>query len=149
VEKGQLGIFSPRRIIFIWEGTIAILPDSRTIRLLEDIKRRMALWDAAVGYWEIQERTVALMWSLFQRTDMRLDVCLTTRGPNFALAVARWIERRNLPVRYVYSETPSDLGRMLPQMPDVDRVYYGVEEQRWSYGPRGYYLDPDQPITVS
>jgi hypothetical protein len=142
MEKGQLGTQTQRRFIFIWEGAVASLPAGRVVRDLEWIKRRMGLFDAAVKYWEVHSWCLATMWSLMARTDRRIDLCVTTRQPEFAKAVGRRAERENWPVRYVFCESPQGLGRLLPQMPDVDLVYYGLEEQRWAYGPSGYHITP-------
>jgi hypothetical protein len=137
VKNGQLGTEVPLRSIFIWEGAVATLPGGRVIRDLEWIKRRMGLFDQAVRYWQLNGPTINQMWSMLATTGMRIDVCVTSRQPEFAMAVARLMERQNLPARYVFSETAAGLGRKLPTMPDVWRVYYGLEEQRWAFGPHG------------
>jgi hypothetical protein len=142
VEHGQLGTEVQHRVIFVWEGAVASLPDNRATHALEAIKRRMALWNAAVRYWEINPMAVAAMWQIHERTTLRIDLAVTSRGPNFAIAVAKLIQDRNWPVRSIFCETPDSLGRMLPQMPDVDRVYYGMDEHRWALGPRGMFFDP-------
>lgn len=142
MERGQLGTEIQHRVIFVWEGAVASLPENRTTRSLEAIKRRMARWDAAVRCWEINTMAIAAMWQIHERTLLRIDMAVTSRGPNFALAVAKLIQERNWPVRAIFCETPDALGRMLPNMPDVDRVYYGVPEHRWALGPRGTFFDP-------
>jgi hypothetical protein len=148
VEKGQLGTTVPPRMIFIWEGTVAHLPEGRAIHSLEWIARRSGLFDKAVSYWRVHERTLAWMWTIFARTEHRIDVCVTTRQPEFAMAVARLMEHGNLPVRYVFAQSPAGLGRMLPSMADVSHVYYGLEEQRWAYGPHGVFITPETPIAL-
>lgn len=142
MERGQLGTGIQHRVIFVWEGAVASLPDDRATRALESIKRRMALWDAAVRYWEIHDLAVRTMWQIFQRSTLRIDMAVTSRGPNFGLAVARLCQERNWPVRAIFCETPASLGRMLANMPDVDRVYYGDPDHRWALGPRGAFFDP-------
>ena len=141
MQKGYLGTGTERRIIFIWEGAVANLPDKRAVQAMETVKCRVKLWDQAVDYWEISEKAVGWMWSIWMRSDMRIDLCVTTRPEPFAKAVTRLVELRNWPVRYVFAAAPADLGRLLPTMPDVDRVFYGLEYQRYAYGPKGQFFD--------
>lgn len=148
MRNGQLGTEAQRRIIFVWEG-VATLPDSYTVQILERYKRRLHLWDQALGYWEINGWALNLMWTLLVRTDFRIDMAVTTRQPEFAQAVARKCEAENWPVRFVFAESAPKLGRRLASMPDVERVYYGLPEQRWAYGPHGYFISADVPLTVS
>lgn len=146
MQRGELGTEANSRLIFIWEGAVASLPDKRSTYLLEHIKRRMGLFDEAVGHWEVHPWGLAAMWSLLARTQLRIDLCVTSRQPEFAQAVARKAERENWPVRYVFSETAQDLGRRLATMPDVKRVYYGLPEQRFAFGPHGYFFGPGVPL---
>jgi len=97
----------------------------------------------------VQDRALALMWSLNQRTPWRIDLVVTTRGPAFTKALSEKVTQENWPVRYVTYDTPQSLGRALSYMPDVQRVYYGLEEQRFAYGPHGFFCGPDTPLTVS
>lgn len=148
MEKGQLGTEIQKRFIFIWEGTVAHLPDRPMVRNLEWSKRRLHLWDQAVGYWVLHDIAIKWMWTLLVRTDIRTDVCVTSRSDDFAQAVARRLERDGLPVRYVFADSPNSLGRRLPVMPDVDRVYFGLEHQRWAYGHKGVLLNEAHPHQV-
>jgi hypothetical protein len=141
VKHGQLGTEVPLRAIFIWEGAVASLPEGRVIHNLEWIYRRWGLFDRAVKYWQMNGPTINQMWSMLATTGMRIDVCVTSRQPEFAMAVARLMERENLPARYVFSETAAGLGRKLPTMPDVYRIYYGLEDQRWAFGPHGVKIN--------
>ena len=147
MRRGQIGTESPQRVIFIWEGAVAALPDHKMVRAWERVCCNLARWDQAVGYWKAHTWALALMWSLNQRTPWRIDICVTSRGPSLTKALSARVTQENWPVRYVFCEP--DLGRKLAQMPDVERVFYGIEEQRFQYGPQGYFLDPSQPITVS
>jgi hypothetical protein len=137
VQKGYIGTGSERRVIFIWEGVLAELPAKRLVHGMERLKCALKLWDQAVDYWEINDVVLKWMWSLFSRSDMRIDLWITTRPAAFGHAVTRLIERNNWPIRYVTALPAGELGRLLPTMPDVDRVYYGRPEQRWAYGPQG------------
>jgi hypothetical protein len=136
-------------VIFIWEGAVASLPDLYAVQTLERYKRRLHLNDQALAYWEIHRWALNLMWSLLVRTDYRIDLCVTTRPAEFAQAVARRTEEENWPVRYVFAKSAPDLGRRLASMPDVERVYYGQEDQQFSYGPHGFFISQDVPLTVS
>lgn len=127
---------------------MAVLP-GRPIQTLEWLARRTGQFDHAVGYWKPHQHALGLMWSLLARTPLRIDLCVTTRSERFAQAVAHKIEVENWPISYVFASAPEDLGRRLPYSPDAERVYYGLESQRWAYGPQGYFLSRDAPITVS
>ena len=140
MQKGQLGTGTERRIIFIWEGTVAELPEKRTVKAMESLKAKMKLWDQALSYWDISDTTVKWMWAILARSNLRIDVCVTTRPPEFAKALARLSERNNWPIRYVFAQSVGDLGRALPAMPDVDRVYYGRINQRWALGPKAVFF---------
>jgi hypothetical protein len=109
---------------------------------MESVKATLKLWDQAVGYWEISDVALKWMWSILTRTPMRIDVAVTTRPAGFAKALARLVEQNNWPIRYVFAQNAAHLGRLLPAMPDVDRVYYGRPEQRWAYGPHGFFFSP-------
>lgn len=141
MEKGQLGTEVPRRVIFIWEGVVAHLPDQYVIKTLERYKGRLGLCHQALSYWQVNDLAVQAMWSIHQRSPMRIDLCVTSRGELFTKAVGQLATERNWPVRYVFCEAPEALGRLLPTMPDVDRVYYGLEGQRYAYGPQGVFFD--------
>lgn len=149
MKKGELGTETKRRVIFIWEGAVATLPDRYTVRMLERYKGRLGLYDQAVSYWEISERSLNLMWTLLARTFYRIDLCVTSRGPGFTQAVTKRVEKENWPVEYVYCAQASDLGRSLAHAPDVERVYYGLEQHRWVFGPHGYHIGPDTPLGVT
>jgi hypothetical protein len=127
---------------------MADLPNRRAVRTLEWSKGHLGLYDQALNYWEIHPWCVALMWALISRTTYRLDLCVTTRGPGFALAVAKRIEQENWPVSQVYCMEAHTLGRTLARAPDVHRVYYGLEHMRWAFGPNGYFIGPDVPVGV-
>jgi hypothetical protein len=143
MEGGQLGTEAERRMIFIWEGAVATLPDYYGIHNMERLRMAMHRYDAAVQLWQINEFAIKWMWTIWVRAPFRIDICVTTRGPKFAEAVAKKCERRNWPVRYVFAESAQTLGRNLPTMPDVERVCYGLEEQRWAFGPQGFRLARD------
>jgi len=143
LRHGQLGNEQQRRMIFIWEGSVATLPDKKMVRAWEQVDCNVGRWDAAVALWQINDFGLKWMWSVLERSYLRIDVCVTTRPPEFAQAVARKCERENWPVRYVFAEAAPELGRRLPTMPDVERVVYEREDQRWAYGPHGYRLSPE------
>jgi hypothetical protein len=127
-------------MIFVWEGAVASLPDSPAVRALERCRMQLGQWRLAVDYWQINERAIQWMWSILVRTNFRIDIVVTSRHPHFAKALSYKCDRENWPVRYVFA-TPADvLGRQLPRMPDVERVVYGLEEHRWSFGPQGLSL---------
>jgi hypothetical protein len=108
----------------------------------------LGLYDQAVGYWEIQERTISFMWTLFSRTFWRIDLVVTSRGAGFTQAVARKVLQNNWPIEYIYHGDATVLGRGLAHAPDVKRVYYGLDEHRWAFGPHGYHIDPDTPLGI-
>lgn len=140
MEKGQLGTQTQRRLIFVWEGAVARLPGPRMLQRIEWVDCHMKAWDRALGRWEINTSALQWMWSFLATTELRIDLAVTTRPPGFAQALARRVEHENWPIRYVFAVTATDLGRLLPAMPDVVRVYYGLEEQRWAFGPQGFHL---------
>jgi hypothetical protein len=142
VQKGQLGTNGQRRVIFIWEGVVAQLPDKRAVRTMESLRQRLRRWDQAVSYWNINDHAIKAMWSISVRTTLRIDVIVTSRPREFGEAVGRLVERNNWPIRYVSAISAPALGRLLPTMADLDRVYYGLADQRWNFGPHGVFFHP-------
>ena len=148
MRRGQLGNDVKQRVIFIWEGGVATLPDTYTVRMLERYKERLTLHEQALGYWKVSGRSINFMWTLLSRTFYRIDVCVTSRGAGFTQALSQKILQENWPVEYVYHAKATDLGRSLAHAPDIKRVYYGLEQHRWIFGPHGYRIGPDNPLTV-
>jgi len=110
---------------------------------MEKVKCNLGLWDQALSYWQVRDEAIKWMWSILERTYIRIDVVVTTRPAEFAQALARKCEQENWPIRYVTAESPQKLGRRLSTMPDVKRVFYGLAEQQWAYGPVGYHFGGD------
>ena len=148
MRKGELGTESPRRVIFIFEGAVATLPDHYTVRMLERYKGRLHLYDQAVGYWKVRERTLQFMWTIMSRTFFRIDLAVTSRGPGFTQAVSRLVQKNNWPIEYVYCAEAQVLGRSLAHAPDVAKVFYALEEHRWCFGPQGYCIGPGKPMVM-
>jgi hypothetical protein len=140
VKNGQLGTDRERRFIFVWEGTVASLPDSRAVRALEWVDCHAGQWRMAVDRWKVDPLALKWMWSIMVRSPFRIDMVVTSRPPRFAKALTAKIEMENWPVRYVFATSADALGRQLPAMPDVERVVYGLEEHRWCFGPQGLSL---------
>lgn len=130
-------------MIFIWEGAVATLPEGRTVRAMEKVHGNLGDWSGAVNYWQINEYALKWMWAVLSRTDFRIDLCVTTRPPAFAEALARKCDQENWPVRFIFAQSAPELGRRLTSMADVERVIYGLEEQRWAFGPHGFRLTPE------
>jgi hypothetical protein len=147
VEKGRIGTDAEGRVVFIWEGAVGYLPDRPVLQTLERLSIRTGQYRKAINYWKVHGKALSLMWTLLQRTNWRIDMCVTSRGPGFTQALADRVMEENWPMRYVFCD--NELGRKLPYMPDVQRVFYGHEEQRFAYGPQGYHLDFSKPISVS
>jgi hypothetical protein len=140
MEHGQLGTAIQQRVIFIWEGAFAAPPSSH---LTESLLRKTHRWDSAVGLWEIHPVMVGQVWYLRNHTPYLVDLAVTTRESGFTRSVAKLVERENIPIRYVFRIEPEKLGQRLPYMPDVVRVFWGLESQRWVFGPKGYGVPPD------
>lgn len=148
MRRGQLGTDPKQRVIFIWEGALASLPGHRSIRTVEWLACRTGQHRQALSYWKVSGRSLNMMWTLFARTFFRIDLCVTSRGPGFTEALSKKIQQENWPVEYVYCAQAEDLGRSLAHAPDVARVYYGLEEHRWAFGPQGCHIGPDIPFVV-
>lgn len=142
MDRGQIDTSIRRRVLFIWEGAVATLPDYPVVQSLERWHRRLHRWGRAVDLWKISPDALKAMWTIYERSPLRIDLCVTTRGAGFSQAVADLATELNWPVSYVFCEAPADLGRLLPSMPDVQTVYYGLDEQRFAYGPQGVFFDP-------
>jgi hypothetical protein len=141
MERGQLDNSYQRRFIWVWEGAVAHLPvERRAIQHRERIARRLHHWDQAVDYWRIHDLIIAQWWTIHATLPVRNDIAVTTREREFAMAVAEMCERENLPIRYVFSTEPHVLGHKLVHMPDVVNVFYGLPNQQFVFGPKGYHV---------
>jgi len=146
MRKGELGTEAQRRVIFIWEGAVATLPDQYTVKTLERYKGRLHLYDQAVRYWRVSPRCINFMWTIMSRTFYRIDLAVTSRGPGFTQAVSKLVQEKNWPIEYVYCAKADVLGRSLAHAPDVARVFYGLDEHRWLFGPQGHHIGSDKPL---
>lgn len=148
MRRGEIGTDAKQRVIFVWEGAVASLPDHRSVQAMEWLACRTGQHSQALKYWKVSGKSLGFMWTLFSRTFFRIDVCVTSRGAGFTKALSKKITQENWPVEYVYHAETNTLGRSLAHSPDVWRVYYGLEGQRWAFGPQGYFISPDTPLTL-
>jgi hypothetical protein len=147
-KHGLVDTTIQKRYIWIWEDAVAHLPtERRAILYRERVARRIHRWDEAVSCWRLHEKTIAFWWSA-PAMALRNDIAVTTREPGFAQAVAEYMERENLPIRYVFAIEPHVLGRKLVHMPDVVRVFYGSHTQQFVYGPKGYAWTLSEPSSA-
>lgn len=142
MEQGDIDGGKPaQRLLFIWEGTLGVLPPSAEVR--ERLFTRLKWWEKAAGLWAINPAAVTRIWDLWNRYDFRCDLVVTTRPEAFAKALENRLEHEDTPVRHVTAMDPGVLARKLVYMPDVTWVIFGDPAQQFTYGSKGRFMPHD------
>lgn len=138
MRNGDLANVPVPRIVVVWENAIGYLPDHRRERWRELKKARD--WDGLVRLFELDQLMLRTITDLTYRFSVSVDV-VTYSGPEpFADALARLLDRENVPVRIVFSSTPERMARRTSYEPDIVAVYDANAEHSLAYGRKGVHL---------
>ena len=139
MEKGDIGAGRIPRYLFVFEDTLARLPNDDII--MSKLSEKLHAWDRLAGYWEVNVEALHVVEDHAWRQGVRCDVVTFLYGQNFARALLKNFEEIGAPVNGAsYEISAGRLGRRLAHMPDVLAVYDGSKRRLWSYGPRARLL---------
>ena len=137
MKNGDLSNQPAPRLIVVYEGALAYLPEDRVKEYEKALKKK-------------DYKKVA---ALFRFNSAMLDKILyLSFKKNYNISVVTWFPEEvvgeieealatlSIPVRSVFSSSPDDLARLLPYNPDVVCVYDPVPEHILKYGSKGFVL---------
>lgn len=142
MKHGDLSNQPSPRIVVVFEGAIGILPKENEKKYHKAVNKKH--WTEAVGYYELQELMLRKILDLTWRQNFNVQI-VTWMGEEAANAIKQVLDEENIPVRGVFSSTPSRLSRDLAYNPDIMAVYDPDPDHRFTYGSKGVVLlDPFQ-----
>lgn len=94
--------------------------------------------------WTFNDKVVRAVWDMVWRHKYSVDV-VTFLGEEFALALTDRFDEEGIPIGKVTATQPHFLARKLAYMPDVAAVYDADQSRRFTYGSKGYLVDPERP----
>lgn len=139
MRGNDLGNTPVPRLVVVFENAIGYLPDD-----LRDQWRELKAardWEGLARLFELDQMMLRKITDLTYRFSVSVDV-VTYCGPEpFAEALARVLDRENVPVRIVFSSTPERMARRTSYEPDIVAVYDGTPGHALVYGRKGVYLE--------
>lgn len=144
MQGNDLGNTPTPRIVICFENALGYLPDRSRDRWREMKAARD--WDGMARLFELDQMLLRKITDLTYRFSVSVDV-VTYCGPEpLADALARLLDRENVPVRYVFSSTPERMARRTSYEPDIIAIYDANEEHALAYGRKGVYLTRYQQL---
>lgn len=144
MRGGDLGNTPVPRLVVVFENAVGYLPDRNRERWRELKAARD--WDGLARLFELDQMMLRKITDLTYRYSVSVDV-VTYSGPEpLAEALARLLDRENVPVRIVFSSTPQRMSRRTSFEPDIMAVYDANEAHAMVYGRKGVYLTSYQQL---
>lgn len=138
VRGNDLGNTPVPRLVLVFENGIGYLPDDRRGQWRELKAARD--WDGLARLFELDQMMLRKITDLTYRYSVSVDV-VTYSGPEpLADALARLLDRENVPVRVVFSSTPERMARATSFEPDIMAVYDANPGHSLVYGRKGVHL---------
>lgn len=136
MQGGDISSEPPRRILLLWEDTLADVPNAMIP--MEKLARKMHRWARAASLWLPRELARGRCWQVSDQLGVRLQV-VTFLGDGFAEALAERLDDEGWPVMgtVLAPPNPGTLGRELAGRRDVLQVVDGAENRFLHYGARG------------
>lgn len=136
MQRGDISGEAPKRILLVWEDTLADVRPSRALQ--EAAFRKTRQWKRAVRCWDERPLSRGRCWQVSNQLGVRLQV-VTFLGEGFADALEDRLDAEGWPVvSYVEQyPNPGALGRELAGRQDVLQVVDGLENRFLHYGRRG------------
>ena len=139
MRGNDLGNTPVPRLVVVFENGIGYLPDDRRDQWRELKAARD--WDGMARLFELDQMMLRKITDLTYRFSVSVDV-VTYCGPEpFAEALARVLDRENVPVRIVFSSTPERMARRTSYEPDIVAVYDANPGHVLAYGRKGVRLE--------
>lgn len=138
MRGNDLGNTPVPRLVIVFENAVGYLPEDR-----RDEWRRLSRarqWDDVARLFVLDQLMLRKITDLTHRFSVSVDI-VTYCGPeSFAEALARLLDRENVPVRIVFSSTPERMARRTSYEPDIRAVYDANPEHVMVYGRKGVHL---------
>jgi hypothetical protein len=139
MRHGDLDNTPVPRLVIVFENAVGYLPDDRRDRWAELKAARD--WDGMAGLFELDPMLLRKITDLTYRFSVAVDVVVYCGPEPLAEAVARRLDRENVPVRIVFSSTPERMSRRTSYEPDIMAVYDANPGHQLAYGRKGRYLE--------
>lgn len=137
MERGELSGDIPKRCLVIWEQGLADLGNGTA----EAWALRMHRYKRAVRAWDLNQHMVDRVWDFWSRYNLRCDLVVTSRPPEFTDAVEDFLEAYDVPIRHCLTLTIEELGRRLIRMPDVHVVIHRDPNLLWAFSDKGRMVE--------
>jgi hypothetical protein len=138
MRHGDLDNTPVPRIVVVWENALGYLPEDRRDQWRE--LSRAGDWDAVARLFVLDQLMLRKITDLTYRFSVSIDI-VTYCGPEaFAEALARLLDRENVPVRIVFASQPERMARATSFEPDIMAVYDANPEHALVYGRKGVHL---------
>lgn len=134
MQKGDLSHDIVPRILLVFEGAVAFLPDDK--RKAFDKAYRKQRWTDALALWELNELMLRKIWDITFRKSLTVEL-VTFLGQGMADVLAARMDEEDMPIARVWATTPGQLSRRLAYMPNVSVVYDPDENHVFTYGSKG------------
>lgn len=142
MKNGDLSNVVAPRIIVVYEGAVAYLPEDRVKDYEKALKKNN--WHEIVNLFRFNSQMLDRILYLTWKKNYNISI-VTWFPQEMASAIEDKLADLSIPVRSVFSSEPDDLARLLPYNPDVVCVYDPVPEHILKYGSKGFVLtDPNQ-----
>lgn len=143
MRKGDISARPAPRLLFVWEGLIAHLPESE-VKAWER-ERRKKRYAQGLKRWVTDSTMIAQMWRVAWNYDFGIDV-VSYLDEGFENTLRVRLDAENAPVGNVLVTTPERLIREMP--PNIGRVFDPDPSRVLHYGSIGrivtdpYVFDP-------
>ena len=138
MRGNDLGNTPVPRIVVVFENAIGYLPEEKRAEWRRLSRARQ--WDDVARLFVLDQMMLRKITDLTYRFSVSVDV-VTYCGPEeFAEALARLLDRENVPVRIVFASTPERMARTTSYEPDIRAVYDANPENALVYGRKGVHL---------
>jgi hypothetical protein len=134
VRGGDIEAFVALRFVFVFDGLLAKLPDSR--KKLYKGYLIAHQWKRAFCLWDINRMGLAHLRDVYWRHDFRIDV-VTWQPPEIAELIGGFFDESNIPVTHTSAFEPEHFERELAYMPDVVKVFHGDQSMPFRFGGKG------------
>lgn len=135
MKKGDIDNTVVPATVIVFEGLLGLLENTKD-RALEASYRKAHQWNRAANRYVLNETMVKMIWDMTWRTQSNIDA-VTWMGDDMAEAIADRLTRDNVPVRNVYSFTPTRFAREIAYMPWVSAIFDPDPSHRFLYGGKG------------
>lgn len=144
MEKGDISNEVSPRLVVVFEGLIASLPEGAKARAQYDSLVKKEKWSEALALFEINELMAKHVLDLVWRQRFTVDV-VTFIGPEMAELIEKRMDDEGIPIGRVFHTSSVLLGRSVAYRPDIAVIYDPDPSHRFTYGSKGRIMSPSAP----